>query len=76
MTKLQQHKFLASNIIDNLVKNVMHDRVCDILTAMKRVYQSPVVNWLQDNDYDLTSQSSAYAYELLKRYPTKESIME
>ncbi len=54
----------------------MHDKECDILTAMKRVYQSPVVNWLQDNDDDLTSQSSAYAYELLKRYPTKESIME
>lgn len=67
MTKEQIRTFLIDNALNKLVAFVMEDKQCNLLTAMKEVYASPVVKWLQDRDDDLYTQSPAYIYELMKQ---------
>ncbi len=63
----QQHKYLANNIIDQIVPWVMEDDGVDLKEALKTVYSSPIIKWLENPDDPLASQSPAYVYELLKR---------
>lgn len=67
MTKEQIRTFLIDNALNKLVAFVMEDKQCNLLTAMKEVYASPVVKWLQDSNDDLYTQSPAYIYELMKQ---------
>lgn len=67
MTKEQIRTYLIDEALNKIVRFVMDDNHCDMLTAMKQVYSSPVMKWLQDKDDDLYTQSPAYIYELMKR---------
>jgi len=68
MTKQQIRTYLIDNALNKIVAYVMEDRGCDMLSAMKVVYSSPVVGWLEDSEDDLYVQSPAYIYELMKKY--------
>lgn len=65
MNKNNIRTFLVDNALNSIVKYKMEDKHCDMLTAMKEVYSSPIVKWLQDKDDDLYVQSPAYIYELM-----------
>lgn len=67
MTKEQIRTFLIDNALNKIVAFVMDDKHCDMISAMKEVYTSPVVKWLQDRNDDLYTQSPAYIYELMKQ---------
>lgn len=67
MTKQQIRTYLIDNALNKIVKYVMEDNGCDMLMAMKEVYSSPVMNWLENSEDDLYTQSPAYIYELMKQ---------
>lgn len=67
MTKQQIRTYLIDNALNKIVKYVMEDNGCDMLMAMKEVYSSPVMNWLENSEDDLYTQSPAYIYELKKQ---------
>lgn len=75
MTKEQIRRYLIDNALNKIVAYVMDERKCDMISAMKEVYSSPVTKWLQDKDDDLYIQSPAYIYELMKRSVRKENGM-
>jgi hypothetical protein len=45
----------------------MEDTGCSIEQAMERVYNSPLMPSLQDEEGELYVQSPAYLYELMNR---------
>jgi hypothetical protein len=47
----------------------MEDTGCNIEQAMERVYNSPLMPALQDEENELYVQSPAYLYELMNLYP-------
>lgn len=57
--------YLTNYVLSELVKYVMEDTGCAIEDAMKRVYDSPLMTALQDEDGELYVQSPAYLYELM-----------
>ncbi len=57
--------YLTNYVISELVKYVMEDTNCTIEQAMARVYNSPIMNILQDEEGELYVQSPAYLYELM-----------
>lgn len=57
--------YLTNYVLSELVKYVMEDTGCDIERAMDRVYNSPLMVALQDEEYELYVQSPAYLYELM-----------
>ena len=63
------HHQIATYLIDyalsELVKYVMEDTDCSLDEAMERVYNSPLMSALQDEEGELYVQSPAYLYELL-----------
>lgn len=71
MTKQQIRTYLIDNALNKIVTYVMEDKACDLLVAMKEVYSSPIVGWLEDDDNDLYVQSPAYIYELMKQTSAK-----
>lgn len=75
MTKEQIRRYLIDNALNKIVSYVMSDDHCDMLSAMKEVYTSPVTKWLQDKEDDLYTQSPAYIYELMKQNRHKEDTM-
>jgi hypothetical protein len=46
----------------------MEDTGCTIEQAMERVYNSPLIPALQDEENELYVQSPAYLYELMNGY--------
>ena len=58
---------LGNYALSELVKYVIEDTGCSIEGAMERVYNSPLMNALQDEEGELYVQSPAYLYELLIR---------
>lgn len=50
------------------MKYVMEDTGCTIEQAMERVYNSPLMQALQDEEGELYVQSPAYLYELMQTY--------
>jgi hypothetical protein len=71
MTPKPTHHQIASYLIDyaisELVKYEMEDTGCSIEQAMERVYNSPILPLLQDEEGELYVQSPAYLYELMQQ---------
>ena len=59
--------YLTDYALSELVKYVMEDTGCGIEQAMDRVYNSPIMSALQDEENELYVQSPAYIYELMKQ---------
>ncbi len=57
--------YLTNYVISELVKYVMEDTNCSAEQAMERVYNSPIMTMLQDEEAELYVQSPAYLYELM-----------
>ena len=57
--------YLTDYALSELVKYVMEDTGCSVEQAMERVYESPLVEALQDVEGELYVQSPAYLYELM-----------
>ena len=57
--------FLTDYALSELVKYVMEDKGYSIEQAMEFVYNSPLINALQDEEGELYVQSPAYLYDLL-----------
>ena len=57
--------YLTDYALSELVRYEMEDTGCDIEQAMERVYNSPIMNALQDEEGELYVQSPAYLYELM-----------
>lgn len=53
------------------MKYVIEDTVCSIEEAMVRVYNSPLMNLLRDEEGKLYVQSPAYLYELMNNDVSK-----
>ena len=58
--------YLTNYAISELVKYVMEDTGCSIEEAMERVYNSNLMQALQDEEGELYVQSPAYLYELMQ----------
>ncbi len=58
--------YLTDYALSELVKYVMEDTGCSIEQAMEKVYNSPLMPALQDEEGELYLQSPAYLYELMK----------
>ena len=68
MTEPTHHQianYLINYTLSELVKYVMEDTGCSIEEAMERVYNSPLMDALQDEEGELYVQSPAYLYELM-----------
>ena len=59
--------YLTDYAISELVKYVIEDTGCTIEQAMERVYNSPLMQALQDEEGELYVQSPAYLYELMNK---------
>ena len=59
--------YLTDYVLSELVKYVMEDTSCSIEQAMERVYNSPLMPALQDEEGELYVKSPAYLYELMNR---------
>ena len=57
--------YLTDYALSELVRYVMEDTGCTIERAMERVYNSPLMSLLQDEEGELYVQSPAYLYELM-----------
>jgi len=65
--------YLTNYVLSELVKYVMEDTGCSIEQAMERVYNSPLMDALQDEEGELYVQSPAYLYELMERVEKNSS---
>ena len=68
MKELSHHQiatYLTDYALSELVRYVMEDTGCGIEQAMERVYNSPLLPALQDEEGELYVQSPAYLYELM-----------
>lgn len=66
-THHQIANYLIDHALSELVKYVIEDTGCTIEQAMERVYNSPLMPLLQDEEGELYVQSPAYLYELMKQ---------
>ena len=57
--------YLTDYVLSELVRYVMEDTSCGIEQAMEKVYTSPLMEALQDEENELYVQSPAYLYELM-----------
>jgi len=64
--------YLTDYALSELVKYVMEDTGCNIEQAMEKVYNSPLMDILQDEDGELYVQSPAYLYELINIQATSK----
>ena len=69
-THHQRATYLTNYVLSELVKYVMEDSGCTIEQAMERVYKSPIMPALQEEENELYVQSPAYLYELMNNSPT------
>ena len=60
--------YLTDYVLSELVKYVMEETDCTIEQAMERVYNSPLIPALQDEENELYVQSPAYLYGLMNGY--------
>ena len=74
MTEPTHHQtatYLINYVLSELVKYVMEDTGCSMDTgcsieeAMERVYNSPLMPAIQDEEGELYVQDPAYIYELM-----------
>ena len=71
-THHQIANYLTDYALSELVKYVMEDTGCSIEAAMERVYNSPLMMALQDEEGELYVQSPAYLYELMKKQAAED----
>jgi hypothetical protein len=64
-THNQMATYLTNYALSELVKYVIEDTGCSVEQAMERVYNSPLIEMLQDEEGELYVQSPAYLYELM-----------
>ena len=57
--------YLTDYAISELVRFQMEDTGCSLEQAMDKVYNSPLMPALQDEENELYIQSPAYLYELM-----------
>lgn len=57
--------YLTNYVLSELVKYVKEDTGCSIEQAMESVYNSPLMELLQDEEGELYTQSPAYLYEMI-----------
>ena len=57
--------YLTDYVLSELVKYVIEDTGCTIDQAMEQVYNSQLMQMLQDEEAELYVQSPAYLYELM-----------
>lgn len=57
--------YLTNYALSELMRYVIEDTGCSLEQAMERVYNSPLMPALQDEEGELYVQSPAYLYELL-----------
>lgn len=60
--------YLIDHALSEMVKYVIEDTGCTLEQAMEKVYNSPIMPALQDEEGELYVQSPAYLYELMKSY--------
>ena len=65
--------YLTDYALSELVRYVMEDTGCGVEQAMEKVYSSPLMELLQDEEGELYVQSPAYLYELMNNQDTKMS---
>ena len=68
MTQPTHHQiatYLTDHVLSELVRYVIEDTGCGIEQAMEKVYNSPLMELLQDEEGALYVQSPAYLYELM-----------
>ena len=65
--------YLTNYALSELVKYVLEDTGCSIEQAMERVYNSPLMNALQDEESELYVQSPAYLYELMEIFEKSDN---
>ena len=68
MTQPTHHQistYLTDYALSELVRYVMEDTGCGIEQAMEKVYNSSLMELLQDEEGELYVQSPAYLYELM-----------
>jgi hypothetical protein len=63
--------YLTDHALSELVRYVIEDTGCGIEQAMEKVYNSPLMELLQDEEGELYVQSPAYLYELMKNQDAK-----
>ena len=63
--------YLTDHALSELVRYMMEDTGCSIEQAMEKVYNSPLMEMLQDEDGELYMQSPAYLYELMNSQGAK-----
>lgn len=63
--------YLTDYVLGELVKYVMEDEGCSVEQAMIKVFDSPIIEALEDEEGELYVQSPAYIYELMKKSPSK-----
>jgi hypothetical protein len=66
-THRQIATYFTNYVLSELVKYVMEDTGCGVEQAMEKVYKSPLMEALQDEENELYVQSPAYLYELMNR---------
>lgn len=59
--------YLTDHALSELVRYVMEDTGCSVEQAMEKVYNSSLMDLLQDEDGELYVQSPAYLYELMSK---------
>lgn len=59
--------YLTDYAISELVKYIIEDTGCSVEQAMEHVYNSPLMEALQDEEGELYVQSPAYLYELMNK---------
>jgi len=72
-THHQIANYLTDYALSELVRYVIEDTGCSIEDAMERVYNSPLMPILQDEEGELYVQSPAYLYELMKEHDFREN---
>ena len=58
--------YLTNYVFREQEKYVKKETGCDIEQAMEKVYKSPLMEALQDEENELYVQSPAYLYEMMK----------
>ena len=71
-THHQIANYLTDYALSELVKYVREATGCSIEAAMERVYNSPLMTALQDEEGELYVQSPAYLYELMKKQAAED----
>lgn len=67
--------YLTDHALSELVRYVMEDTGCSIEQAMEKVYNSPLMELLQDEDNELYVQSPAYLYELMNKDTKQQQLL-